>query len=841
VTALLSELQYAVRRLTMRPRFSAVVVLSLALGIGANAVIYSLASALLHGATPYPHPDRVAVVWFTPPHNLRARILATDANCAALRDRARSFDHLGCVLPDRSTTVADIAGDHAGGAGAVRAAGQEFTAGVAEALGAAPALGRWFTFEEEERAEPVMVISNRLWRRQFGSASDIVGRRVRATNQGLKSEIVTIVGVAPEGFQFLDARSDYWLPFSVRHAGQPGARRLLVVGRLKHGVTLRQARSELNAIAAALGGETPSTNRGWGILVEPVRETLQSGLGRPLLVLQGAVGLVLLIACGNVAGLLLADGITRRGEMAVRSALGASRWRIVRSWLVESALASMVGAALGLAFAWAGLRVLAASLPAEIPGVNTLTLHVGVVAFTAVVSVLAALLCGIAPALQALRAGPAESLKRSGRPATSAGSGDRLRGAFVVGQIAFAVVLTVGAGLMIHSLLRLRAVDVGIDTGKLMTFQVRFDGRDYIRDTAGRTPSGAVQTELQPRLFMAGERIQERLAHLPGVQGVTAMAATPPLSGFARTYTFVVPGAETSGTDRPPAATEWFPVLPDYFKTLGVPILRGRDFNASDTAAGLPVVVVNTSMAEELWPGEDPIGRQLQLRLFNEPPRQVVGVVSDLRQRLRPDGPQRQTYVPFAQLQPMQSGVVAHGLERLTFVVRVSGAAAPLGEAFRGVVGAVDPDTPVVAIQPLQRYVEGQLGDFMPYVLLLGVFGAVAVVLAVVGTYGLVAHAVSLRVQEIGIRLALGATPRQALGLILRRGIVLSAAGLLLGLAGALVLTKLLESFLWEVTPTDPATYGVVAIALAAASTAASYSGARRALAIEPAAALSQS
>jgi putative ABC transport system permease protein len=839
MTALALDLHLAVRRLLRRPGFTAIVVLSLSLGIGANAVIFSLAQALLRSATPYPDPDRVAAVWFTPPNNPGARILATHANCAALRERARSFQHLGCVLPDTTTSLAPIAGDASSAiAGATRIAGQEFTAGVGDALGVPLVLGRWFTLEEEQRAEPVIVISHRVWRQRFGGAPDVIGRQVRATNEALTSEVVTIIGVAPDGFQLFNSRTDYWLPFVAPPGGRASpARRLLVIGRLNPGITIPRVQAEVNAIAAALAKETPFTNQGWGLFVEAIPETVQGGVARPLRILQGVTALVLLIACGNVAGLLLADGAARRGEMAVRSALGASRWRIVRQWLTESVLTSMLGAALGLVFAWSGLRVLLHSLPAGIPGLDAVSLNARVLAFTAILSVLTALIFGIAPAVHASRQGAAEALKKSARSVGGRASGHRLRSAFVVSQIALALVLSIGAGLLIRSLMHLRAVDIGVDTGSVMTFQVQFGGREYIRDTGGSTPSGAARTQLTPRLLVAAEQIQQRLAALPGVQAASAMSATPPLSGFARRYAFDLPGSETPRANAQRTA-DWFPVLSDYFRTLGVPILQGRDFNTADTGAGLPVAVVSRALADELWPGQDPIGREIQMRLFNEPRRQVVGVVADVRQSTRLEGAPRQIYFPFAQLPEIQSGVVARGLEILTFVVRFSGDASPLSPAFREIVAEIDPTEPVTDIQPLERYVSNQLGGFRQYAMLLALFGTVAVTLAVVGAYGLMAHTVSQRTHEIGIRMALGATSGQTLLLILRRGIVLTAAGLVIGTGAALTVTRVLESFLWEVTPTDPFTFGMVPSALAAVCLLACYTAARRALTIDPAAAI---
>jgi putative ABC transport system permease protein len=836
VIALASDLRYAVRRLVARPTFSAIIVGSLALGIGANAVIVSVARALLWSAAPFPDPHRVLVIWFVPPDNPGARILATDGNCAAVREQSRSFEHIGCVLPDRTATVAGVDEHPAAVAGPMRTAGQEFSAGVAEAIGMPPALGRWFTSDEEQRREPVVVISHRLWQRQFGGTPDILGRRIRLTNSGLTGEVVTVVGVAHADFQFFDARPDYWIPFSIPAGATAGtARRLLVVGRLKPGVAPHEAQWELDALAATLAAETPFTNRGWRIRAESVPRALRQVVGRPVVILQGVVIAVLLIACGNVAGLLLAEAVARRREMAVRAAVGASRGRIVRQWMTESVLTSMMGAGFGVGLAWVGLRILTWTLPAGLPGANHVSLNGMVLALTAAVALLTALIFGVSPAFYASREGVATVLRRSTRSGMAASSSQRLRSLFVVGQLSLAVGLSIGAGLMIHSLIRLGAVEIGVNTDGLTTFQMHFDGRSYLRETGRRTPSGAPETELTQRLFTSAAYVRERLGGMPGVAGVTAMATTAPLSGMARRYGFVTPGRTVAHSGGPPVA-EWFPVLPAYFTTLGVAVVHGRDFDTSDTAAGLPVVIVNKSMADELWPGEDPIGRDIQMNLFNDPPRRVAGVVADIRQSAAFQGRLRQVYVPFAQVRPLQSAVVADGLQLFTFVIRFREAAAPV--AFRDIVSEVDTNLPVTNIQPLQRYVDEQLGGVRQYAALLGVFGVVAVALATVGAYGLMAHAVSLRLSEIGIRMALGATNGRVLWLILRRGLALSATGVLLGLVGGAMFTNVLATYLWEVTPTDRATFTVVPALLAAVSLGACYCAARRALLVEPAVAI---
>lgn len=841
MTALLTDIRYAVRRLLARRSFTTIVLLSLALGISANVVIFSLARAVLSNATPYPEAPRVVLAWFTPPGNPGARVLATPGNCAALRERARSFEHLGCVRPDRPATLADAGAAEARSIMPTRIKGQEFTAEIPRVLGVAPRLGRWFTLEEERNAEPVAVIGHGLWQRQFDGAADVVGRRVLLTNRSLKGETVTIVGVAPTGFQFLDNRTDVWVPL----VAAPGdatspARGLLVVGRLKSGVTSLQAQAELNAIARALAAETPFTNKGWGIRIEPVQTTLRQGIGRPVVILQVVVVLVLLVACANVAGLLLAEGIARGGEMAVRTAVGASRWRIFRQCLTESVLISSAGSLLGLAFAWLGLRLLITSLPADIPGLDTASLDLTVLVFTVVMLLLTALAFGVAPALRASRCDIANVLNGAARRGTPLASDGSLRGAFVTGQIGLAAALSVGAGLMILSLIRLGAVHPGIEPDGIVTFQVHLDGRDYLRETGRLTPSGAAETELTPRLYAAAGQIREGVAGLTGVAAVTGTAAAAPFSGAARRFGFTAAGSRLTGATGEPAMTDWFPVLPDYFRTLGIPVLHGRALAETDTAAGLPVIVINEAMADELWPGQDPIGREVQMRLFNDPPRRVVGIVADVRHSAASRERLRQSYVPLAQVRRLQSAIVAEGLEALTFVIRTDGRPPLNAQMLSQVVAHAAPNRAVVRVQPLQRYLDDQLAGYRLYVFLLLLFGTVASALAVVGTYALTTDLVYRRLHEIGIRMALGATRGQTLWLVMRRGMALASGGVALGLMGGLMLAGVLERYLWEVTVTEPIAFTVVPAMLFGVCVAASYIAARPALAADPASIMRQ-
>jgi putative ABC transport system permease protein len=838
MTTFARDVRYAGRRLRARPGLAAVIVGSLALGIAANTMVFSLVNGLLLGATPYHDPGRVLLVWFTPPNEPGARTAATHANCRAIREWAQRFEHLGCVLPASTTNIADPG---PGGAAPERLVGQEFTAGVAEALGVTPVLGRWFSLEEEQRAEPVMVISYRLWQRRFQGAPDVIGKQVHATGQRLAANMATIIGVMPPGFTLLNGQADYWLPLAAPAAAATSpTRELLLVGRVRHGVTPAQVHAEANAMAARLEQALPWTNRGWGIFAEPVRQTLWSGFGTALLILQGAVACVLLIACANIAGLLLAEAGARGRELAVRSALGAGRWRMIRLLLTESLLLSLLGAALGVALAHAGLRVLVAWLPPGIPGVDAVIIDPSALGFTAALCLITALGFGIAPALHASRRTLADALKDSPGPSPAVGPRLRLRSALAAAQVALALVLSIGAGLMLTSLARLNAVRPGVETAGVMTFQVQLGSRDHMRETATRAPSGAPVMDIAPRLLYTAEQIRERLINLPGVLSASAVAATPPLSGFARSYTIEVPGRESAAGEGRAIPVQWFTVLADYFATLQAPLVRGREFTVADTAAAPAVAVINQTLAERLWPGGDPIGQAIQVRLFNEPRRSIVGVVADIRQSTRQHDALYQIYVPFAQLPPVQSGVAAQGLDLLTYAVRTSGDPVGLTRAFREVIADIDPLQPVFNVQPLEQYVSSQLGGFQQYVLLLAVFGATAVILAVIGIFGLMAQSVSQRAHEIGIHLALGAGEGDVLWLVLRRGIALTAIGLAIGVVSALGLTHLLQSYLWEVRATDPLTFLIVATAVGTVSVLSCYVAARPTLRVDPVIALRQ-
>lgn len=838
MNALMQDLRYAVRRIVKYPGFTAVVVISLALGIGANTMIFSLVNGLLLQSLPYPEAERVMVLWFTPPNRPDQRLGATNRNCEALRLRpTQSFERIGCMVGG-STNLSEEGQD---AQAAEFLQGQEYTADFAQALGVKPILGRWFTSEENERGRgPIMLISHRLWQRRFGGSPDVLGKNVHVTfTQSAGSNIGTIIGVLPDEFEFFNPQSDYWFAF-VLPAGAENSpsRRYTAVGRLKPGVTVTQAQAEMNGIAAGLANEYPRTNKDWGIQIQPVRDMTLGFFDEPLMTLEGVVAFVLLIACANVAGLLLAQGATQHKELAIRAALGSGRWRLIRQLLTGNLVLAILGGIAGLAVGWAGMRILVSSLPPWFPRVSELTIDTTVLAFTIALSLMTGLIFGIIPALQASRPDLMDALRDSTRSATAGKTQQRLRSAFVVVQVALALVLLVGAGLMINSFLRLYAVEPGFDTSNLMSFRVRIQGDQFMRDTGRATVTGSPETEIPEMLFQESDRMQERIAAIPGVQSVTLESANVPLSGGAARMTFTIAGRQASQAEQEAQSAEWYLISRRFFETLKVPILQGREFTPQDNRAGQPVAIINATMAKRYWPTENPIGHEIQLAFLNDPPRQIVGIVGDVRQNTRQQDPQPQLYAPFAQLPQFAQKQQIFGLDAVTFVLRSNGNPERLSSSLRAAVAEVDRSQPITDMRTIEWYASNQNQLFQQYVLLLSVFGGVALILAIVGIYGIMSHAVTQRTPEIGIRMALGARSGHVLGLVLRRGVVLIAIGLVLGLGASLALTRVIRATLWGVTPTDPLTFASVAIGLALMGFVACYVPARRALKVNPVVAL---
>ncbi len=772
-------MRYAVRSLLRAPGFTAVAVISLALGIGGNTLMFSIVQAVLIRALPYPESDRLVFVWFTPPNHPEQKRAATTADFIALRERSRMLEHVGTMGGVGDT--ASFAG--AAGENTEEVEGQRFSAGVPRALGATTLLGRWFT-EAEAETEAVVVISYRLWQRRFGGSPDVLGRTVRTDGK-----ITTILGVMPEGWMLFNNPVQFWMPERL-DAGSPDRNHPLAA-RLKAGVTLRQAQQEMNSLAAGLG------EKGWGIRLEPALEIYVGWVRRPLLIVQGVVALVLLIACANVAGLLLARAAARKKEVAVRSALGAGRWQIARLFLTESLLLSVYGGLCGAALAYGGLKLFRAISPAWFPRVGEIGLDAGVLGLTAMLSVATGLVFGAIPAMEASRGGM---------------SRQRVRGVLVMLEVSAALVLVTGAGLMLNTFLRLYNAPTGCDPRNLITFQVRL-------------PSS-------PRVHAAFEQIRRSISGIAGVRSAAA-GIRPPLSEGALgglTLPVIV------GSKRMDAAL--FPVSAGYFRTLGVRLVRGREFGVQDGPSGVPAALINEAMARRFWPGEDPIGKRLRIDRANEPNREIVGVVGDIRHNRYDREAPAQMYVPYIQQPAVSKGSTEEPRRTMTFAVRTEGDPLRLMPALRAAASQADGNPALFNVRTLDEYVAEQLWQPRQTMTLLGVFGGIAVMLALTGVYGIMAYTVRQRTREIGIRMALGAKPLDVLRLVMARGLLLVAVGVTAGAAGSLVFARLLESLLWGVKPTDPPTYAAAILALACSALLACYLPARRAVRVEPTIAL---
>ena len=825
------DARYAVRVAARQPGTSLIIVLSLALGIGANTLVFSLVNGILLRAFPYPEPERLVMFWFTPPDRPEVRAgLANAGACMDLRLESTVYEHAGCYIGVEGN-VADPADAQA--AGPEWLTGEMLSYRSAMAVGTRPMMGRWFTQDEDNAdADRVMLISFDLWQRRFGGSPDVLGKRLRVADFGGNVDPSTIIGVMPANFSFANPRSDYFVPLrpTNRLRNSP-ARNRWVVARLKPGITLEQAQEGANQFAANLERDSPR-NKGWGIKVEPVSESQVGFLRAPFQMLQGAAALVLLIACANVGGLLLAQGITRQRELVVRAAIGSGRWRIVRQLLTESVALSLLGALVSIIVIAFGINALLQWLPAWIPRLNEVAIDDRVLLFTTVTSVLTSIVFGMLPALSASRLDLAAAFKASSRTGTASPGRLRVRSAFVVLQVSTALVLLTGAGLLVNSLMRLSNADIGFDPRNLTTFQMSFTGREFFGATGRTTPSGSTEMQLSPRINTVSTELRDRIAALPGVEGV-AISNARPLAG-GRLYAFAIAGRQPATSERDALRAAWHPIGADYFKVLQAPIVRGREFGDLDTASGAPVALVNETMARRYWPDEDPIGQTITVEFFNDRPRQIVGIVPDIRPSIRNREPEPRMYVPYAQLPQLQAGVTAFGLETVTFVVRSAAQVEDWLPQAQAAAVEIDPAHAVTSVQLVEDFAAQQTQGFRQYVILLGVFSAIALIMAVVGVYGVMSHSVTQRTSEIGIRVAFGATARNILAIVLSQGLTVIGLGLVVGLAASLAATRIISSSLYGITATDPATFTVVVLTLFVIACVACYVPARRALKVDP-------
>jgi putative ABC transport system permease protein len=792
---LLSDLRFAVRMLAKRPLQTAVAVIALAIGIGANTAIFSVVHAALLEPLPYPEANHLVVVWGNHPDIGDEAASAPDYN--DWREQSRSFADMGAM----QFASLNLSGDGE----PERLVGVRAQASVFSTLGAAPALGRYFTPEEDVPNGPrVVVLAHDLWERRYGASPEILGRSIQVNGHPH-----VVVGVMPKEMRLPLADPSLAVPLGL-DPSQFGRRAdfLGVIGRLAPGIAIDEAQAEMTGIAARLTAQYPATNTGWTVRLVGLHDEIVKDARLLLLVLLGAVALLLLIACANVANLQLARAATRHREIAVRAALGAARSRIVAQLLTEGLLLSLAGAAVGLLVApWVTDALLAMRPPGlDLP--DAIPLNRWVLLFTAALAVATGLVFGLAPALHLGKTRLAETLKEGSR--SVAGDSRRwLRGALVVAQVGLALVLLVGVGLLVRSFNNLVAVDLGFDASRTLMAGVTLPESDY--------PDAA-------RRVVLYDQAREAVVAIPGVRSVS-VTAVPPLVSLGPQLTFTQEGAPASA-DGGEADASIRSVDPSFFASMSVPVLAGRSLAESDRAGTPNVVVINEKMARQIWPQGDAIGRRIAFDGTDDGPtfREIVGIVGDVRQ----DGPSepeyRGVYVPYAQ-RPTST---------LFFLVKSDVDAAALAQPVRQAVSSIDPKLPLFAVRTLDEVLSRSLAPRTFATSLFGAFGSVALLLAALGLYSVVAYVVAQQTREIGIRMALGATWSTIVGLVLRRGGVLVAAGVVAGGVVAAAAGRLIESMLFDVSPFDPVAFAAAAAALTVAALAACIVPARRAARIDP-------
>jgi predicted permease len=830
VTTTWQDVTYGFRMILRKPGFTVVAVLSLALGIAANTVIFSLINTTLLRPLPYADPDRLVEIWSVPLDHKDQRNWVTAYNLLAFREHAKSFEAMGGTREQ----VCNIGSDQLGQP-PERVDCENMMPSMFTTLGIHPIVGRVLAEDENpvDHPAPVLLISESFWQRHYNRDPSVLGKVLRV--DGLDK---TVIGVMPKNFYMFDDQADFWTPMNWTHTEMASTQYALgTMARLRAGVSIEQAQAEVDALAAGLRAADPVRNKNQGVLLQPIADALYGDLRSPLLLLQGAVVLVLLIGCANVAGLLLARAASRRTEIAVRTAIGAGRGRIIRQLVTESLPLSLLGGALGILLAWGGLKLFIAAAPPGFPRLAELSLDRAVLAFTAGVAILTAVVFGIVPALQASKVDLAGSLKESGRGGTDGAGRQHVRSALVTLQIAMALVLLIGAGLMINSFVRIESNPLGADPKNLLTFDFRFARDEAIKPYARYRNQGL--WEVNPLTTQTFQRVFERLKALPGASSVAA-ATTPPLAGSLDMGFWIVGRSETPGPDGlAPQSAGYIAVTQNYFSTLRSAFVLGRDFGDRDTVAAPFVAVINETMAKKFWPNESPIGKQIRLDYVpDEPLREIIGVVKDIRMSRQQKQFTPCVYVPYLQQTARWMGAGYAARAGMFFILRLAGNPMAMAESVRRVVAEVDPDRPVANMRTVEEYLDRQVQYVHLYVLMLGIFGVIAAVLAAIGIYGVMAFAVAERTREIGIRMALGASTNDILRLVVLHALILLAIGLALGLAGSYALTRYLSSALYEVKATDPSTFAVVSLVLALVAMAACLVPTRRAVSVNPTVAL---
>ncbi len=799
LTSISRDLQYALRTLGRNPGFACISVLALGLGIGANSAIFTVVNSVLLQPLHFAKPERLI---FFRERNLKKGLTEFSLSPADYLD-FRDHNHTFSGITAFQTGGLNLAG----GTQPEHLRGADVSVDFFRVLGRMPILGRTFTAQEEKFDGPfVVILSYSLWQRRFAGNRDVLGQTLK-----IDEEMATVIGVMPAGFEFPD-RSEIWTPLTLNTQEWQlrGAHFLSGVGRLKDGATLGGAQADLNIISARAEQQFPDTNLGWDTTLRTLREETVGNARPAMITLIAAVGLVLLIACVNLANLLLSRSTARRGEMGIRSSLGAGRGRLIRQLLTESILLSLLGAVFGLMLAMVSTSLLVGLDPNILPRAKEIALDGRALGFTGAIAVLTGLLFGLAPAIHMARTDLAASLREGGRGNAVGFRHNRLRSLLVVGEVALALVLLSGAGLLMRSFYRLQSVDLGFDPHGLLTFHTNL-------------PSAKYKTSEARAAFYT--HALERVRAIPGVSAAGA-AQIFPLAGERFINYFKQIGKPPVPQGNEPTAA-YYTSTPGYFSALHIPLKAGRDFTEHDDGGTTPVAIIAQSMAQQFYRNENPIGQQILMGRRSKP-AEIVGIVGDVRDRELESKGRPAVYVPAAQV-PFSA---------MYFAIRTAGDPAGLISSVRAVMRDLDAELPLDAVGTVDALVSTSLSRKRFSMLLMAVFAGLALILAMVGIYGVISYSVTQATREIGIRMALGAGRTHVLRIVLGYAGLLMAAGLVTGIGAAILAGRLLAAQLFEIEPTDPLTLGAVALALAATGFAASLIPAWRAMHVDPLVAL---
>jgi len=801
------DVKYGVRMLANKPVMSIIAVIALALGIGASTAIFSVVNAVLLQSLPYPNGPRLVIIWENNRERSKERNVISTANFFDWKEQSHVFDDMSAFYAARYNLT--------GLGNPEEITGMAATTSFFDVLGNKPILGRTFTQDDGVRGkDDVVVLSYGFWQKHFGGDRNVVGKTF-----SLDGVPQVVIGVMPQGFDFFVKENafvkkapEFWTPIAFGpNARVRSGRFMIAIGALKPGVSITQARSDMDALGVRLEQQYPDFDKNWGISLVPLQQQFSGDLKPALMILLGAVGFVLLIACANVANLLLARAVARQREFAIRAALGAGRWRIIRQLLTEGMLLALAGCVIGLLLARWGIEVLLALSPRDLLSLTTVSMDKRVLGFAILISVLTSLIFGLLPALESSRQVTGENLKEGSR-GTIGGRSQRALNWFVVAQVALSLMLLIGSGLMIKSLTRLQSVNPGFDPQGVVTVAVSLPRARY--------PEPAQKINFFKQLLT-------NIRQLPGVDSA-GVGSGPPFAGIPAGTSFTIEGrAPVAASDEPVTGVRM--VDQEYFKALRIPLLQGRGFTDREVENETHVVIINEAMVRQHFANENPIGRRITVKMKREnQPSEIIGVVANVKWKGLDVADEPIAYWPEGELPDFP----------MMLVVKTKSEPTDLSTALQREVLAVDKDQPISEVRTTKSLMAESIARTRFATLLLGIFAAVAFGLASVGIYGVMSYSVTQRTNEIGIRMALGATGSNVLSLVLRRGLILAGSGLVVGLIGSFALTRLLTTMLFGVSATDPVTFVVVAVLLTTVALLATYIPARRAMKVDPLVAL---